>query len=60
MLRRVAKFLRREKGGIATYVAQSVMILAVLAVAFLVIAATNNLGRFIIDRIQNFMSHAPK
>lgn len=60
MLKGLAKLLKREDGGIATYVAQAVMILAVLSVAFLIIAATSNLGRFVVDRIYNFMSHAPK
>ena len=60
MLRRFAPLLRREDGGVATYVAQAVMVLAVLGVAFLVIAATSNLGRFVVDRIYNFMTHAPK
>lgn len=60
MLRRVALQLRREDGGVATYVAQAVMVVAVLGVAFLVMAATSNLGRFMVDRIYNFMTHAPK
>lgn len=60
MVRRLAELVRNEKGGIATYVAQAVMILAVLSVAMLVIAATSNLGRFIVDRVYNFMSHAPR
>jgi len=60
MIRRLTRHLGREDGGIATYVAQAVMILAVLGVAFLVIAASSNLGRFVVDRIYNFMSHAPK
>lgn len=60
MMRRVALWLRREDGGVSTYVAQGVMVLAVLGVAFLLIAASSNLGRFIVDRIYNFMTHAPK
>lgn len=60
MIRKLARRLDREDGGIATYVAQAVMILAVLSVAFLIIAASSNLGRFVVDRIYNFMTHAPK
>ncbi|HWI63700.1 MAG TPA: hypothetical protein VNT75_17840 [Symbiobacteriaceae bacterium] len=60
MVRRLVGLMRSEKGGIATYVAQAVMILAVLSVAMLVIAATSNLGRFIVDRVYNFMTHAPR
>lgn len=60
MMRRVALWLRREDGGVSTYVAQAVMVMAVLGVAFLLIAASSNLGRFIVDRIYNFMTHAPK
>ena len=60
MVRRLVELMRSEKGGIATYVAQAVMILAVLSVAMLVIAATSNLGRFIVDRVYNFMTHAPR
>lgn len=59
MVRRFTSMLHREEGGIATYVASAVMIMAVLGVAFLVIAASSNLGRFIVDRIYNFMTHAP-
>jgi hypothetical protein len=51
---------KRDEGGISTYVAQAVMVLAVLSVAFLIMAATSNLGRFVVDRIYNFMSHAPR
>ncbi len=60
MSRRYAELLRREDGGVATYVAQAVMVLSVLGVAFLVIAASSNLGRFIVDRVYNFMTHAPQ
>lgn len=60
MVRRLAKLLRSEKGGIATYVAQAVMILAVLGVAMLVIGATSSLGRFIVERVYSFMSNAPR
>lgn len=56
MLRTLARFLRREDGGVATYVAQAVMILAVLSIAMLIIAATSNLGHFISDRIFEFLS----
>lgn len=59
MRRELMRLLRREEGGVATYVAQAVMVLAVLSVAFLIIAATSNLGRFLVDRIYNFMTHAP-
>lgn len=59
-MRKLAERFRSEKGGIATYVAQAVMILAVLSVAMLVIAATSNLGKFVVDRVYNFMSHAPR
>ena len=55
----VSRLLRREEGGIATYVASAVMILSVLGIAFLLVAATNNLGRFMTDRIYNFIQHAP-
>jgi hypothetical protein len=60
MVQRFTSMLRREEGGIATYVASAVMIMAVLGVAFLIIAASSNMGRFIVDRIYNFMTHAPK
>lgn len=56
MLRKLRLALRPDEGGIATYVAQAVMILAVLAAAVLIVAATSNLGRFIVDRIYNFIS----
>ena len=59
MVRRLTEQLRGEKGGIATYVAQAVMILAVLSVALLIIGATTSLGKFIVDRVYNFMSHVP-
>ncbi len=58
MLRKMTGMLRREEGGISTYVAHSVMVLAVLGVAVLIISATSNLGRFIVDRIYEFMSLA--
>lgn len=60
MLRRFAELLRRDDGGIATYVAQAVMVVSVLGVALLVIAMSSNLGRFIVDRVYSFMTHAPK
>jgi hypothetical protein len=47
--------LRSERGGIATYVANAVMILAVVSIAFIIIAATTNLGTFITDQIYSFM-----
>jgi hypothetical protein len=56
MLRKLAGFFRREEGGIATYVAQAVMILAVMSIAFVIIAATSNLGKFISDRIFEFLA----
>ncbi|HLN61952.1 MAG TPA: hypothetical protein VK464_10425 [Symbiobacteriaceae bacterium] len=58
MWRKLIGFLHSDRGGISTYVAQAVMIMAVLSAALLIIAATNNLGRFMIDRVQNFMTHA--
>lgn len=54
MLRR----LRSERGGIATYVANAVMILAVVSIAFIIIAATTELGTFITDQIYSFMDGA--
>jgi len=60
MVRRFTSMLRREEGGISTYVASAVMIMAVLGVALLIVAASSNMGRFIVDRIYNFMTHAPK
>lgn len=59
LLNKVTRLLRREEGGIATYVASAVMVLAVLGIAFLIIAATNNLGKFMTDRIYNFIHNAP-
>ena len=56
----LVRFLRQEHGGIATYVAQAVMVLAVLGVSVLIIAATSNLGRFMVDRIYSFMAGAPR
>ncbi|HLO04381.1 MAG TPA: hypothetical protein VK191_14810 [Symbiobacteriaceae bacterium] len=50
--------LRSERGGIATYVANAVMILAVVSIAFIIIAATTNLGTFITDQIYAFMDGA--
>lgn len=50
--------LRSERGGIATYVANAVMILAVVSIAFVVIAATTNLGTFISDQVYSFMDTA--
>jgi hypothetical protein len=49
------RHLRSERGGIATYVANAVMILAVVSVAFVIIAATTNLGTFITDKIYEFI-----
>lgn len=60
MVRRCNELMRNDKGGIATYVAQAVMILAVLSVAMLIIAATSSLGKNIVDRVYHFMTHAPR
>jgi hypothetical protein len=59
MWRKVLGILRREEGGISTYVAQAVMVLAVLGVAILIISTTNELGEFVVSRIQDFMDMAP-
>ena len=58
MIAKLIGFLRRNRGGIATYVAQAVLVVAVLSAAVLIVAATNNLGRYMIDRVQNFMTQA--
>ncbi|MGE5673468.1 MAG: hypothetical protein ACM3XM_06225 [Mycobacterium leprae] len=58
MFRRLVLFLRANEGGIATYVAQAVMILAVLSVAFLIVGATSNLGHFLVERIYDFIENA--
>jgi predicted DCC family thiol-disulfide oxidoreductase YuxK len=56
MCKRFLGLLRREEGGIATYVAQAVLVLAVLSVGVLIIAATSNVGTFISDRIHGFIA----
>ncbi|HYG56719.1 MAG TPA: hypothetical protein VD902_01435 [Symbiobacteriaceae bacterium] len=60
MMKRLTGLLRSEAGGIATYVAQAVMVLAVLSVSILIIASTNSLGRFLVERIKDFMTHIPR
>jgi hypothetical protein len=59
MMKQMVQLLRREEGGIATYVANAVMVLAVLGVAVAILAATSNLGKFMGDRIFQFISSAP-
>jgi hypothetical protein len=55
MVRKILGFLLRQEGGIATYVAQAVMILAVLSVGAMIIGATTSVGTFISDQLRSFL-----
>lgn len=58
MLKRFVGLLHREEGGISTYVAQAVLVLAVLSVGVLIMAATSNVGTFMSDRIHQFLANS--
>lgn len=50
------RLIRQQQGGISTYVATAVLIAAVLAAAFGIILASENLGHHIVAKINAFIS----
>ncbi len=58
MREKLARFLRREQGGIAVYVAEAVLLVAVVVAGILVIAATKELGNFMSTTVQKVIAWA--
>lgn len=58
MVRRLARLLRREDGGIAHYVAEAVLLVGVVLAGILIISATRELGNFMAQTIFKVVSWA--
>lgn len=58
MPQQIRQRLRKEEGGIALYVAEAVLLVAVVVAGILVIAATKELGNFMASTIYKVISWA--